>query len=482
MKRKTLTISGMALLIAIGLVLGLTLSSDLDIQNKGYSQPVPEEAVKTLTQVSEALVRVAEAVKPSVVNISSTHTVQRRVGPPGLFQDPFFRRFFGDEFFKQYGEPQEETRVSLGSGVIVDPSGYIVTNYHVVKDAEEIHVTVVGKGEFKGKVVGSDPPTDLAVVKIDAKGLTAAAWGDSDALKAGEVVIAVGSPYGLTQSVTMGIVSAIGRANVRIADYEDFIQTDAAINPGNSGGPLVNPRGEVVGINTAIFTTTGGYQGIGFSIPSNMARTVMKSLIEKGRVIRGWLGVTIQPITPELAKQFGLKEVKGVLVSDVVEKSPAAEAGLERGDIIVSYEGKEVKSPRELRNMVASTSPGGKAKLTVVRKGEEKTLSVTIGQLPEHMAAARGQLENVLKGISVQNLTPQVRDQLGVPARVQGVVITDAPSGTGLRRGDVIVEVDREPVPNVEKYNEVASKVPSGQNVLLLILRQGSYLYLTLSP
>jgi serine protease Do len=425
-------------------------------------------------------VELVSSVRPSVVNISTTRVIRSGGDKGGFFNDPFFRRFFGDEMFRHFQHPREEKRASLGSGVIVDAQGHILTNNHVIKDAEEIKVTLFDKQEFEGKVIGTDPKTDLAVVKIEAKALSPIRWGDSDALKVGEMVIAVGSPYGLTETVTSGIVSAKGRANVRIADYEDFIQTDAAINPGNSGGPLINIKGRVVGINTAIFSTTGGYQGIGFSIPSNMARVVMESLIKEGKVIRGWLGVTIQPITSELANQFGLKEEKGALVSDVVEGSPAQKAGVMRGDIIAEYQGRKVEDPTDLRNNVAATAPGTKASLKVLREGKEKALAVTIGELPEDLTAfAPPGAQGALAGVQVQDLTPEIRRSLGVSGKIKGVVVTFAEEDTGLKRGDVILEINRKQVESVADYTKIVSGIKPGNDVLLLLYRNGGAFYMT---
>ena len=483
MKRKRLV--GVAVVfMVVGLILGLVLSSNFDIQTKGYTgdrKEVPGKAVSVLSRVSDAMVVIVSAVRPSVVNISTTRVIQRRGSGSPFFDDPFFRRFFGDDMFRQFDMPREERSSSLGSGTIVREDGYILTNNHVVKDAEEIKVTLSDKREFEGEVIGTDPKSDLAVIKIDVDGLPALEWGDSDRLRVGEMVIAVGSPYGLSQTVTSGIVSAKGRANVRIADYEDFIQTDAAINPGNSGGPLINVRGELVGINTAIFSTTGGYQGIGFAIPSNMARVVLDSLIEKGKVIRGWLGVTIQTVTKELAEQFSIQEGKGALVSDVVEDSPAEKAGIRRGDIIVKYNGREVDDSLGLRNMVAATLPGKEVKVAVIREGKEKTLSVPIGELTDERTGLVGAYENALKDVHVQDLTPELRQSLGISKKVKGVVVTDAPQRTGLKRGDVLLELNRRPVESVSDYDKLASKIRKDQDVLLLVYRDGGVFYMTLS-
>jgi serine protease Do len=347
-------------------------------------------------------------------------------------------------------------------------------------------VTLSDKREFTGKVVGSDPKTEISVVKIDGKDLPTVSWGDSDALQVGDIVLAVGNPFGLNQTVTMGIVSATGRENVGIADYEDFIQTDAAINPGNSGGALVNAQGQLVGINTAIYSTSGGYMGIGFAIPSNMVKTIMTSLIKTGKVVRGWLGVSIQKITPDLASQFNLKAENGAIVSDVVENSPADKAGLKQGDVIVEYDGKKTDDPTQLRNMVASSMPGEEHSVTVIRDGKPITLKVKIGELPADLQKnAVGAYENVLKGISVQDITPEIAKQLGIPARVKGVVVSDvaedSPAAGVLTQGDVIQQVDRRDVGSVKEYQEIASKIKPEETVLLLVYRGGSSLFITLS-
>ncbi len=483
MKSKTKYVIAATSLIIMGLIAGLVLSSTLNINTNVYSQEykVPEQAVKTLTQVSDAMADLAAVVKPSVVNISTVSIVKTKGVENPFFNDPFFRQFFGNQF----QQPQERKQLSLGSGVIVDPNGIILTNNHVVKGAQRITVTI-NQNTYKGKVIGADAKTDLAVVKINATGLPAIKWGDSDKLRAGDTVLAIGSPFGLTQTVTSGIVSAVGRANVGIAAYEDFIQTDAAINPGNSGGALVNARGELVGINTAIFSTTGGYEGIGFAIPSDMAKVVMNDLIKTGRVIRGWLGVWIQPVNSDLQKQFGLKNKQGALVSDFVEGSPARKAGMERGDFIVEYNGKKVTDPNELRNMVANTAPGTSVPITVIRSGQRVTLSVKITEQPKETAKAEAPvLENALSGVDVQDITPGVRSELSLPARIKGVVVTrvaeESPSSDVLNAGDVIMEINHVKVNNVKAYLSQARKITKGKSALLLVWRRGSVFYVTVS-
>jgi serine protease Do len=478
--RKKLRIA--VLLLAIVALL-VPVFSCPSIASAGQAK-ISDKSVELLEETGRAMAEVAAAVRPAIVNISTTTTVKMSGGTNPFYNDPFFRRFFGEPF--GHNQPQERKSGGLASGVIVSPDGYIITNYHVVKDADEIKVTLSDRKEFTGKVIGSDPKTDIAVVKIAAKDLPTVPWGNSDALEVGDVVLAVGNPFGLNQTVTMGIVSATGRENVGIADYEDFIQTDAAINPGNSGGALVNAKGQLVGINTAIYSTSGGYMGIGFSIPSNMVKTIMTSLMKTGKVVRGWLGVSIQKITPDLASQFDLKGENGAIVSDVVENSPADKAGMKRGDVIEEYDGRKTDDPNQLRNMVASSVPGEEHSVTVLRDGKELTLKVTIGELPADIQQyAAGEYRNVLKGINVQDITPEIAKQLGVPARIKGVVISDvaedSPAAGVLAQGDVIQQVNRKNVGSVKEYQEIASKIKPDETVLLLVYRGGSSLYVTLS-
>ena len=346
-------ISRSSLYFLTGLFLAAGISSS-DIA-AAREKAISPESVKTLSGLSEALADVADAVRPAVVNISTTSVVNMEDSPYGdMFNDPFFRHFFGDG---HPGMKRKYKSSALGSGVIVNENGFILTNNHVVKGADEIKVILYDKREFKGKVVGTDPRTDLSVVKIEATNLPTLTLGDSSTLKTGDVVLAIGNPFGLNQTITMGIVSAVGRSNIGLADFEDFIQTDAAINPGNSGGALVNGRGELVGINTAIFSTSGGYMGIGFAIPSDMAKSVMDSIIKHGKVIRGWLGVSIQNLTPDLAKSLGIKETEGALIAGVENSSPADKAGLKRGDLITEMNGKKITDATTLRNVVASMAP-----------------------------------------------------------------------------------------------------------------------------
>src|SRR6476659_7924573 len=378
------------LLLALGAVIGVVMASELGWMPRGTAGPespstVTVRPVATVPQQpltggpAKSFVEIAKTVKPAVVNIAASRSGKSGDGPQSSpFDGPFFRRFFGDEFFKREQPHRERKERGQVAGVIVDSNGLIITNNHVVNKADDIRVILSDKREFKGKLIGTDTKTDVAIVKIEATGLSTIPFADSDQLEVGEFVLAVGSPFGLTQSVTMGIVSAVGRASMGIAEYEDFIQTDAAINPGNSGGALVNVRGELIGINTAIFSQSGGNMGIGFAVPSAMARSVLEQLIKGGKVVRGWLGVSIQELSPELAQQFGITETKGVLVSEVLEGSPAKGAGLERGDVILEYDRQPVESPSQLRNAVARTTVGKKITIKYLRDKRVKTVDIAI--------------------------------------------------------------------------------------------------------
>lgn len=482
-------------ILLIGVFVGLVMSSHL-----GIMAPLPakssisSKSIERLSELSEALSEVASVATPSVVNIATTRVIRSREETPfDFFDDPFFRRFFGDQF-PHPNIPRERKEQSLGSGVIVSEDGYIVTNNHVIEKAEEIKVLLSNKRDYKAKLVGADPKTDIAVIKIEAKGLTALPWGDSDKLKVGEVVFAIGNPFGLNQTVTMGVISAVGRANVGIADYEDFIQTDAAINPGNSGGALLNARGELVGINTAILSRTGGYQGIGFAVPSNMAKQVMDSLIKHKKVIRGWLGVSIQEVTSDLAEEFGVKELKGALVSGVVKGSPADNAGIKQGDVILQYNGKIVEDTGHLRNMVSQTAIGSKVKIRLLRKRQEIEVEAVIAELPKKMADVGPSEEQepaeestALAGITVRELTPELARNLGIDESEKGVVIVRVSQSSGafkagLRTGDIILQVNQKDISTIEDYKKAVSRIKPKDRILLLIRRKGSDLFVTIRP
>ncbi|HET7438263.1 MAG TPA: DegQ family serine endoprotease [Nitrospira sp.] len=493
-------------LLAVGIVIGIVVASDIGWLPTGSAEPdsMPNGIVRPITTAPQLpmaggnaknFVEIAKMVKPAVVNIAASRSGKSGDGPQSSpFDDPFFRRFFGDEFFKRDQPHRERKERGQGSGVIVDPNGLIITNNHVVNKADEIRVFLSDKREFKGKLIGTDTKTDIAVVKIDATGLSTIPLANSDQLEVGEFVLAVGSPFGLTQSVTMGIVSAVGRASMGIAEYEDFIQTDAAINPGNSGGALVNVRGELVGINTAIFSQSGGNMGIGFAVPSNLARSIMDQLVKGGKVVRGWLGVAIQELTPELATQFGLSDTKGVLVSDVMDDSPAKKAGFERADVITEYDGKPMDSPTHLRNAVAQTPIGRKVPIKLIRDKKTKTIDVTIVEQPKSLGQS-GSEDNgestaptgVLSDLDVRELNEELASRYGIKTTERGVVIVRVKPGStaedvGVREGDIVLEVNRKPVTSIKSYERAVSGLAKDQAVLLLLKRKGQTIYLTLRP
>lgn len=473
----------------VGLIIGFTLTSNLNIHTKGYTEEtskLSKESVDILTKTGDAMAELIAVVRPSVVNISTKHTSQVREMANPFRDDPVFRKFFGDDFFRQFEGPRQRKESSLGSGVIVDKEGYVLTNYHVIKDADEIKVTLSDKREFTAKVIGGDPKSDIAVIKINASDLPAIAWGDSDKLKIGETVIAIGSPYGLSQSVTSGIVSAKGRSQMGITDYEDFIQTDAAINPGNSGGALVNVKGQLIGVNTAIFSTSGGYQGIGFAIPSNMTRSIMDSIVKKGKVVRGWLGVVIQPVNKEIAKQFNLKDEKGIIISDVMEGGPAEKAGLQKDDVVVEYNGSKIDDVTAFRNLVAATAPGKSVEMIILRDGQRKSVTIVIGEQPEDEKKILAKFDNVLKGVHIQEITPNIRQSLDIPKRISGVVVADvdenSPSASSLTRGDVIMEINRAKVSDPKEYEKIVSKISKNAEVLIRLFREGKVFYIVIAP
>jgi serine protease Do len=482
------------ILVGAGVVIGFTLASDLGWLRVGEAQNQMKAAERVpILGTAPNFVEVSKAVTPAVVNISTTRVVknEENSGPGNpFFEDPFFRRFFGDDFYRQFETPRQRKEQSLGSGVIVD-GGYIVTNNHVIAKADEIKVVLSDKREFKGTLVGTDPKTDLAVIKIGASNLPTIPWGDSTTLEVGEYVLAVGNPFGLNQTITMGIVSAVGRANVGIADYEDFIQTDAAINPGNSGGALVNVKGELVGINTAIFTRSGGYMGIGFAVPSQMVKAVIDSLVSKGKVVRGWLGVTIQEVSPELAKQFGLKNARGALVSDILEGSPADKAGITRGDVIIEVDRKPVENAVQLRNLVAGLAVGAKVNVKAIRDKKEKSFDVAIGEQPKDLARGGPPSpeeggSGALAGLSVHDVSPEFAQRFGLPDDEEGVVVTRVESGSladdaGVQRGDLIMEINRQAVRNTRDFNRIAEDIGKDESILLLVNRQGQTLYITIT-
>src|SRR5882672_5388973 len=347
----------------------------------------PASPVVPAAPSQDGYAAVARAVMPAVVNISSLKVIRTYEYSPFLV-DPFFRDFFGQQF-PGLVVPREQREMSLGSGVFVDERGTILTNYHVVEQAQEVKVALSDGRETKARILGADQRTDLAVLRVEKDSLPHAAMGDSEKMEVGDVVLAVGNPFGLGETVTMGIISAIGRGSLGLADYEDFIQTDAAINPGNSGGALVNTHGEVIGINTAIYSRSGGYQGIGFAIPSNMARDVLESIVKYGRVVRGYPGLAVQNLTPELARAFDLGEARGAIVAGVDPDGPAAEAGLRRGDVIVSFRGRPVVSDNDVRTQLSRLKPGERAVLEIVRDGRRREVTMVLSEPPAEPAQRR---------------------------------------------------------------------------------------------
>lgn len=448
-----------------------------------------DPAPVNLAEFKNGYASVVDPALPAVVNISSTKMVKQQNNIPGFaFNDPFFRQFFGGQFDRQQAAPQTEREYSLGSGVILNPDGYVLTNNHVVTGASDIEVFTQNKKKYRAKLIGTDPHTDIAVLKIDATNLPSLTLGDSSKLKVGDVVFAIGDPFSIGETATMGIVSATGRdLGGAIEHYEDFIQTDAAINPGNSGGALLDLHGDLVGINTAIVTGgSGGNQGVGFAIPINMARNVMEQIVDHGKVIRGHLGVAVQSVDADMAKAFGLSQGGGALVAEVTPGSPAAKAGIERGDIILDLNGQPISAPEDLSVHIAELAPGTVAHLKVSRNGHTRDVEVTLNELSETTQASTG-TENVtkaLQGVQVQNLTPSIARDLGVSAGTPGVVITSvdpssAAAAAGLDRGDIIQEVNRKPIRNVADYDRALSEVHN-QSVLLLVSRDSTTRYVVI--
>ena len=449
---------------------------------------VDESPVSRSASPYPSFAPIVKRVAPAVVKIVTTATVKNATWQqwPG-FNDPFWQRFFGDQFGQMVPPHQLGPRHEhgLGSGVIVTKDGYILTNNHVVDSADKVNITLTDGREFTAKVIGRDPKSDIAVVKIDASNLPIVPMADSDKVQVGDIVLAVGNPFGVGQTVTTGIVSATGRGNMGFEDYEDFIQTDAAINPGNSGGALVDAEGRLIGINTAILSRSGGNQGIGFAIPSDLARNVMDSLIKDGHVTRGYVGVMIQDLTPALAKEFKLKESIGALVGEVVPKGPADKAGLKEGDVVVRFDGKKVVDGRHLKLMVAETKPDSTVPVEVLRDGSRKTLEVTVKQLPgtEQLAkpdAQSGGETGTLNGVGVENLNGQTRQQYNVPDDIEGAVVTEVRPGSaaaeaGLKPGDVIEEINRHPVANADQAVQLTENAKDKHTLLRIWSNGGSH-------
>ncbi|MGH8476039.1 MAG: DegQ family serine endoprotease [Methylococcales bacterium] len=461
-----------------------------------------EEGVESLRETGKAFASVARSVSPSVVFVQVEGKAQNQSQTPlSPFGDgsPFggddlFKHFFGTPFPNGPQRPQEEGRsIGQGSGFIFgaknglfsDDKTYILTNNHVVAEAEKITVKLQDGREFNAKVKGRDPQSDVAVIEIDAGGLPKLPLGDSGKLEVGEWVVAIGNPFGLSNTLTVGVVSAKGRTSVGINDYEDFIQTDAAINPGNSGGPLVNLNGEVVGMNTAIFSRSGGYMGVGFAIPISLAETIANQLIEKGEVTRGYLGIVIQALNADLAKSFEVKQNQGILIAQVSENSPAEKAGLRQGDVITSFRGEPVSDVGGFRNLISLIAPGSREELTIRRDGDEKTVTVTIGKLTKENLVAQESAESSEDiGITVQTLTPQLARQFDAKPG-EGVVVMEVRPGSiaatvGLEPGTVILQVNRNSVNSVAEFNKAIDQTKSQRRVLMLVRNGNVQRYITL--
>ncbi len=481
---------GICILVAgIALGLGMTWSGH-PVFGRSHEVPVYISQVEGRGNAASAesmgFASILQPALPAVVSIVSLQVV--KVPQMPFFNDPFFQQFFGGQLPRN---PRQERERGLGSGVIISPDGHILTNNHVVEKATEIKVMLADKRQFSGKVVGTDPKTDLAVVKIDASGLPTVRLGDSSTLEVGDYAFAIGNPFGIGETATMGIISATGRNQLDIEDYEDFIQTDAAINPGNSGGALLNARGELIGINTAILSGgSGGNQGIGFAIPINMAKYVMDQILKHGKVVRGYMGVLIQEVTPDLAKAFNVSPEKGALVGDVEPNSAGAKAGLQRGDVIEEINGQPVNGPNDLRLKIGTMSPGTTVHLKVNRGGASREVSVTLGETPagKNAANAPGGAEegSPMRGVHVDELTPEIRRQLGLKPEVQGVVVIEVPPGSpaedaNLRRGDVIEQINRQPVNSVSDYDRLIRQAGK-QSLVLLVNRGGDTSFIVVQP
>ncbi len=486
--------SRLAIFVLAGgvVVAGSALAIDHTLKEKAKTTsvnvPLDETAVPRDGLPRGSYAPIVQRVVPGVVKIETTGTTQNIAmqQSPG-FDDPFWQHFFGDQFGRMFPRNQLGPQIThgLGSGVIATKDGYILTNNHVVDGAKEVKVTMENGHEYTAKVIGRDPKSDLAVVKIDAKDLPVVPMADSDKAQVGDVVLAIGNPFGVGQTVTEGIVSATDRGNVGIEAYENFIQTDAAINPGNSGGALVDIEGRLIGINTAIMSRSGGSQGVGFAIPSNSARAVMESLIAHGHVTRGYLGVMIQNVTPTLAQEFKLKDASGALIGDVVEDGPAAKAGFKPGDVVLEFDGKKVTDSRHLQLAVAGTKPGSKVPVEILRNSEKTTLDVTIKELPgtEQLAetsSGNGNDTGMLNGVGVSDLKQQYRSEFNIPKNIKGAVVTQVEPGSaaaaaGLKPGDVIEDINHQPVKSADDAVKLTENAKSKKTLLRVWEMDGSH-------
>ncbi|MCL5097969.1 MAG: DegQ family serine endoprotease [Candidatus Omnitrophica bacterium] len=480
---------GLGVMVASSLAFDWPHVSKVAVETK-----VPVAIDKTpLARTTHFVTSFAPVVKkaaPSVVNISTTRLVKQKPAMD-FFNDPMLRRFFGNQFGDHNGRPHSLWEHSLGSGVIVSKDGYILTNNHVVDGATQIKVTLANhKQTYDAKIVGRDPDTDLAVLKINAENLPAATFGDSHQVEVGDVVLAIGSPFGLSQTVTMGIVSAVDRGGMGIEDYENFIQTDAAINPGNSGGALVDMDGRVIGINTAILSRSGGNQGIGFAIPSDLACNIMERLIKYGKINRGYMGVMIQNLTPSLAQAFNVPNQRGALIAEVNPNSAAAAAGLKNGDVIIGFDGKPVTSSRELKLSVGELQPGATVPVKVLRQGKEMTFEVTLKSMPQQGISQTGEQENhaatsALKGVTVTDITSTARSQYNLPPDLTGALVTQVDESSaayeaGLRPGDVIQQIDNTTIKNAGEA-EAATQNLATKHILLRVYSHGASRYMVVN-
>jgi len=486
---------GIALALVIGGATGTSLGKHELFATTGETRPAAEISTdnENKSLLPTTFAPVVEKVIPSVVSIFSSSrkmTTDNR-NSDLLNEDPLFRRFFGDQWpGAQTLIPRERQTRSMGSGVIISSDGYVVTNDHVVDGATDIKVSLSDKREYSARVVGTDGKTDLAVLKIDQTGLPALTLADSSKVQVGDVVLAVGNPFGVGQAVSMGIVSATGRGGLGLEDYEDFIQTDAAINPGNSGGALVNGEGRLIGINTAILSRSGGNQGVGFAIPINMVRNITDQIIHGGKVSRAFLGVMIQPVTPDLAKFFKLGKSEGALISDVNPNSPAEHAGLKVGDVVTKVDDRSVVDSRALQLIIGEMAPGRNIRLTLVRDGNERQYPVTLGEQPgdrkEIAGAGRGtSADRILDGVALEPLTPEFSRQYGIGRNTEGVAVRridpdSAAAQAGLQQGDVILEVNRKPVATVEQLNRYINEGTT-DTALLFVNHDGRTRYVVIS-
>ncbi len=498
---------------SLGLVIGLLGMQVFHINGKTVASggnPAPklhieDSALPRDGKFTTSFAPIIKKAAPSVVNIFTTKNIKDTVDPrmSPFFNDPMFRRFFGggddDEGDGSEGQmpqgrhPRNRQEQSLGSGVIVTEDGYILTNSHVVEGADEVKVVLASGKEYPAKVIGTDPPSDSAVIKIEATGLPAVTIANSDDLQVGDITLAIGNPFGIGQTVTMGIISATGRGELGIADYEDWIQTDASINPGNSGGALIDAQGRLIGLNSAILSRTGGNQGVGFAVPVNMARGIMERLVRDGKVVRGFLGVLPQTLTPELSEYFKVGEATGALVGEVNEGTPAAAAGIKNGDVITEFNGKKIIDPRHLRLIVSQTAPKTTVPVKVIRDGKEQTFKVKVAELPDRDSPRFGKRgpngkqapdDDTLDGVEVADLDAKSRKQFGIPQGIkEGALITNVdPDSTsytaGLRPGDVILEMNRIAVESADQAVELSGKI-KGPRVMLRVWSRGASHYVS---